>query len=187
LSPAEGRVRAPRTFGPGKRVLHRPREQGHIVIRALVQARLLGLKLLTLDACVVVASNDGHTAVVPVRLSATGPDVSDRSAVYGLTSPSPESGTTSLAYAMQLLDQGVHTLEHSRRLRLSGARLADWEQDRSSAALGVLVGFARKNRRPGAMTVTSGSGLLGQFFERGVVGSWMIASSPGARRPLRGL
>jgi hypothetical protein len=82
-----------------------------MVIRALVQARLLGLKLLTLDACVVVSGNNPGAAT-PYPLSATGLDVNDRSAMPRVMSPGSE---TSLAYAMRLLEQGIHTLEDSRR------------------------------------------------------------------------
>jgi hypothetical protein len=122
-APAEGRVSPPRSFRLGERVRHRPRQQGRIVIRALVRGRLLGLKILTLDACVVIGGDDGLAAVVPVPLSAAGLDVSHRSAVPRLTSPAAGSGT-SLAYAMQLLEQGVHTLEQSRRLRLGDLDLS---------------------------------------------------------------
>ena len=85
-----------------------------MVIRARVQARLLGLKLLTLDACVVVSGNNPGAAT-PYPLSTTGLDVNDRSAMPRVMSPGSE---TSLAYAMRLLEQGIHTLEDSRRLRL---------------------------------------------------------------------
>jgi hypothetical protein len=125
--PAEGQVSAPRSFRPGERVRHRPRQQGRIVIRALVQGRLLGLKILTLDACVVVGGDDGPDAVVPVPLSSAGLDVSYRSAAPRANSPAPGSGT-SLAYAMQLLEQAVHTLEQSRRLRLGDVGLS-WPED----------------------------------------------------------
>jgi len=96
-----------------------------MVIRALVQARLLGLKLLTLDACVVVSGNNPGAAT-PYPLSATGLDVNDRSAMSRVMTPGSE---TSLAYAMRLLEQGIHTLEDSRRPHLSGAGLAGREQD----------------------------------------------------------
>jgi hypothetical protein len=96
-----------------------------MVIRALVQARLLGLKLLTLDACVVVSGNNPGAAI-PYPLSATGLDVNDRSAMSRVMSPGSE---TSLAYAMRLLEQGIHTLEDSRCPHLSGAGLAGREQD----------------------------------------------------------
>jgi hypothetical protein len=104
----------PRLFQPGEGVWHRPRQQGPIVIRAFVQARLLGLKLLTLDACVVVSDNNPGTATSS-PLSVTGLDVSDRSAMSRVMPPGSE---TSLAYAMRLLEQGIHALEDSRRLRL---------------------------------------------------------------------
>jgi hypothetical protein len=88
-----------------------------MVIRALVQARLLGLKLLTLDACVVVSGNPG--AATPYPLSATGLDVNDRSAMPRVMSPGSD---TNLAYAMRLLEQGIHTLEDSRHPARSRSR-----------------------------------------------------------------
>lgn len=122
-APAEGRISAPRSFRPRERVRRRPRQQGRIVIRALVRGRLLGLKILTLDACVVVGGDYGPAAVVPVPLLAAGLDVNYRSAAHRPNSPAPGSGT-SLAYAMQLLEQGAHTLEQSRRLRLGDVGLS---------------------------------------------------------------
>jgi hypothetical protein len=120
-----------------------------MVIRALVQARLLGLKLLTLDACVVVSGNNPG-APTPYPLSNTGLDVNDRSAMSTVMSPGPE---TSLAYAMRLLEQGIHTLEDSRRLHLSGAGLAGREQDGLSCVkdLGQFLGLLVMQRllRPG--------------------------------------
>jgi hypothetical protein len=89
-----------------------------MVIRALVQARLLGLKLLTLDACVVVSGNNPGAAT-PYPLPATGLDVNDRSAMPRVMSPGSE---TSLAYAMRLLEQGIHTLEDSRHPARSRSR-----------------------------------------------------------------
>jgi hypothetical protein len=103
-----------------------------MVIRALVQARLLGLKLLTLDACVVVGGNNPGAAT-PYPLSTTGLDVNDRSAMPRVMSPGSE---TSLAYAMRLLEQGIHTFEDSRRLHLSGAGLAGPGAGRSELCQG---------------------------------------------------
>jgi hypothetical protein len=87
-----------------------------MVIRAFVLARLLGLRLLTLDACVVIDGDDGTARVVPDRLPATGREMCGHAPLPGRARPisGPEE---SLAYAMQLLEQGVHTLEQSRRDR----------------------------------------------------------------------
>jgi hypothetical protein len=87
-----------------------------MVIRAFVLARLLGLRLLTLDACVVIDGDDGIARVVPDRLSATGREIWQHSRMPVRARPisGPEE---SLAYAMRLLEQGVHTLEQSRRDR----------------------------------------------------------------------
>jgi hypothetical protein len=110
---------------------------------------LLGLKLLTLDACVVVSGNNPGAAT-PYPLSPTGLDVNDRSAMPRVMSPGPE---TSLAYAMRLLEQGIHTLEDSRRLHLSGAGLAGREPDALSCVkdLGQFLGLLVTQRllRPG--------------------------------------
>jgi hypothetical protein len=83
-----------------------------MVIRAFVLARLLGLRLLTLDACVVIDGDDSSARVVPARLLTTGREISK----YPQTPPAPGPGQ-SLAYAMQLLEQGADTLEQSRRDR----------------------------------------------------------------------
>ena len=83
-----------------------------MVIRAFVLARLLGLRLLTLDACVVIDGDDSSARVVPARLLTTGREISK----YSQTPPTLGPGQ-SLAYAMQLLEQGADTLEESRRDR----------------------------------------------------------------------
>jgi hypothetical protein len=89
-----------------------------MIIRAFVQARLLGLKLLSLDACVVVGREDSPATLAPDPVPATGLDVSSSSPLSGLSARRP-GPATSLVYAMQLLEQGVRTLEQSRQLRLS--------------------------------------------------------------------
>ena len=87
-----------------------------MVIRAFVLARLLGLKLLTLDACVVIDGDDDSARVVLARLLTTGREISKYSQTPKPASPTLGSGQ-SLAHAMQLLEQGVNTLEQSRRDR----------------------------------------------------------------------
>jgi len=120
LSPAAGRVPATGFFRPGKRIRNRPRQQGRLVIRALVHARLFGLKLLTLDACVVVDDEDTFAPVVPAPPSTTSSYARTRTRYPWSGPASPRPGPeTSLPHAVQLLEQSVYTLEQSRRLRLS--------------------------------------------------------------------
>jgi hypothetical protein len=91
-----------------------------MVIRAFVLARLLGLRLLTLDACVVIDGDDSPARVVPARLWGAGRECPEMPA---LTPPVPETGK-SLDRALRLLEQGVHTLENSRRDYLQPERSA---------------------------------------------------------------
>jgi hypothetical protein len=85
----------------------------------VVQARLLGIRLLTLDARVVVGPPDPWNDVdidprptLPAATNGTrwttaeSPDATGR-----LRDPSP-----GLAQAVALLEEGAHTLAHSRRL-----------------------------------------------------------------------
>jgi hypothetical protein len=87
-----------------------------MVIQALVEARLLGLKILTLDACVVVGTDNGRPAMTsPLIVSAAEPAAVD-------AEPSrPVAGTSgsvpAYARAMELLEQGTEALDRSRRLR----------------------------------------------------------------------
>lgn len=85
-----------------------------MIIRALVRARLLGMQILTLEARVVVGTDDGLPAVIPpLILSRYGPNASDsRSSEPDLASA--ESGP-GLARAIELLAQSMDTLERSRR------------------------------------------------------------------------
>lgn len=90
-----------------------------MVIRALVRARLLGMQLLTLEARVVVGTENSHQ---PVMSSLIRPsyDRSDR----GLQPPRTEvvsSGSgTGFARAIELLAQGTERLTASAGpLRLS--------------------------------------------------------------------
>jgi hypothetical protein len=87
-----------------------------MIIRAFVQARLLGLKLLSLDACVVVSHEDGPATLARDPVPTTGLDVNSNSPISGLSSRRT-GPATSLGYAMQLLEQGARTLEQSRQLR----------------------------------------------------------------------
>ena len=85
-----------------------------MVIRALVRARLLGMQLLTLEACVVVGTGNGSRTVAPALiLSPHGPGGSgSRSSGPGLASSGSGRG---LVRAIELLAQGTETLERSRR------------------------------------------------------------------------
>ena len=94
-----------------------------MVIRALVRARLFGVQLLTLEASVVVGTDDGNwPATSSLLLSPDNPTGQD------LRSLRPElaaSGSgTMYARAIELLEQGTDTLERSRRPRLDPAPLA---------------------------------------------------------------
>jgi hypothetical protein len=88
-----------------------------MVIRALVRARLLGMQLLTLEASVVVATDDGNwPATSSLILSPHNPTGRDlRSLNPGLA---PSGSGTMYARAIELLEQGTDTLERSRRPRL---------------------------------------------------------------------
>jgi hypothetical protein len=84
-----------------------------MVIRALVRARLLGIQLLTLEACVVVGTSNGSRTVGPsLILSPHGPGgPGSRSSGPGLALSGPGPG---LARAIELLAQGTEMLERSR-------------------------------------------------------------------------
>jgi hypothetical protein len=85
-----------------------------MVIRGVVRARLLGMQLLTLEARVVVRTENGDRPVIspliPALHDASGPDVRP---------PRPKqvsSGSgTGFARASELLEQSTETLERSRR------------------------------------------------------------------------
>lgn len=87
-----------------------------MVIRGLVRARLLGMQILTLEARVVLGTDDGHPAITrPLIVSPDAPgDSISRSQKRGLTSAGSGLG---LVRAIELLDQGTDTLERSRRRR----------------------------------------------------------------------
>jgi hypothetical protein len=85
-----------------------------MVIRALVRARLFGMQVLTLEARVVVGTDDGNwPATSSLVLSPHNPTGRD------LRSLRPELAPTGsgamYASAIQLLEQGTDTLERSRR------------------------------------------------------------------------
>lgn len=110
------RQKAPaRSFRLRKRLEHNSHEDD-IVIRALVRARLFGMQLLTLEACVVVGTDDGNwPATSSLTLSP------HNSAGRNLQSHRPELAATGsgtiYARAIELLEQGTDALERSRRPR----------------------------------------------------------------------
>jgi hypothetical protein len=87
-----------------------------MVIRALVRARLFGMQLLTLEARVVVGTDDGNwPAASSLILSPRNP------AGRNLRSQRPElaltGSETMYTRAIELLEQGTDALERSRRPR----------------------------------------------------------------------
>jgi hypothetical protein len=87
-----------------------------MVIRALVRARLLGLHLLTLEARVVVGTEDGNWPTTSsLALSPLQPGGSDLRASAPELAPSGSGAM--YARAIELLEQGADTLERSRRPR----------------------------------------------------------------------
>ena len=94
-----------------------------MVIGAFVLARLLGLRLLTLEAQVVVHDDDGDAAgsgpLVLTQLAPERPVPADHpvpSGWPGLAS----GGSDLLARAVQLVEQGADTLKRTRRGQYRG-------------------------------------------------------------------
>jgi hypothetical protein len=86
--------------------------RGDRVIDARVQARLLGLHLLDIDAQVIVATaRDGTTEHEPVT-AATGRAGRSRDGRLP-----PDGSTPELARAVRLLAEGSNALDDARRLR----------------------------------------------------------------------
>jgi hypothetical protein len=83
-----------------------------MVIRALVRARLLGMQLLTLEARVVVGTDDRYwpNSFIPLPQNQTGPDL--RSLRPEIA---PSGSGTVYARAIELLEQSTDTLERTRR------------------------------------------------------------------------
>lgn len=77
-----------------------------MVIRALVRARLLGLRLLTLEARVVVQPRDDDRVLLPSVVLPPGQPAGRK--------PLPRSGP-GLARAVELVEQSTDTLARSRR------------------------------------------------------------------------
>ncbi len=88
---------------------------GDLVIRALVRARLLGIRLLTLEARVVLGPEDGRpvTAATGHVRPGDGPD--DPAAAPAVPRPPPPLlASGQLTRAVQLVEQGARTLDRSR-------------------------------------------------------------------------
>ena len=93
---------------------------GETVVRAVVHARLLGLRLLTLDARVIVSPPGvPHRAPVsPDAVLLAPAEPVDRSPVPTSQARSTaQSRAPRLADAVQLLAQGADTLQEVRQLR----------------------------------------------------------------------
>ena len=90
---------------------------GATVVRAVVHARLLGLRLLTLDARVVVApaeveptSLDLMTSLAVDSETAPRGHVVSAATPVGAVRPPPPSADGGVSRARELLAQGTHTL-----------------------------------------------------------------------------
>ena len=97
-----------------------------MVIRALVRARLFGMQLLTLEARVVVGTDDGNwPANSSLILSPHNPTGRNLRSLRPELAPTgsgrpelaPTGSGTMYARAIELLEQGTDTLERSRRPR----------------------------------------------------------------------
>lgn len=88
-----------------------------MVIAAFVRAKLFGIKILTLDARIVLApADESDVRTLAVRARSVAP-ASDKS--------SPRLAHRSdLAHAVRLLEEGSKSLEEVRGLTKSGHRLA---------------------------------------------------------------
>jgi hypothetical protein len=101
--------------------------RGDMVIGAFVLARLLGLRLLTLEARVVVRDDDRDAAGSgPLVMAQLTPDLPALSPAWPERPDPPgwlglASGESDpLARAVQLVQQGADTLERTRRGRYGG-------------------------------------------------------------------
>jgi hypothetical protein len=91
------------------------------VVRAVVHARLLGLRLLTLDARVVVAPAEVEPSALDVMVPfAVDHEPAPRGRVVGGATalagrPPPRSGDGGVTRARELLAEGADTLTRSSR------------------------------------------------------------------------
>jgi hypothetical protein len=89
-----------------------------MVIGAFVLARLLGIRLLTLEARVIVHEDDRRgTGPGPLVLAPVPPDRPDPPRRPG----SASAGSRRLARAVWLVEQGADTLERTRRAQYRGS------------------------------------------------------------------
>ena len=100
--------------------LRKPDEQaesltGGMVIRALVRAKLLGIRILMLEARVVVRPDDGNWTVLPplATSSRESREVFPRPATREVV---PSISEPVLERAIELVEQGADTLERTRRI-----------------------------------------------------------------------
>jgi hypothetical protein len=94
-------------------------DDGEILVRAVVHARLLGLRILSLDARVVVARPPGPTTALGASTRQdVVPIVGQRSSRGTPPQSLHRDGTSDagLSRALELLADGTETLERSRRL-----------------------------------------------------------------------
>jgi hypothetical protein len=92
-----------------------------MVIRARVSARLLGIRLLTLDACITAVSDGVPT---PGLAAAARPQAARPGRAIGPGDPAEPAGRpagtrpgTSVARARELVEQGARVLGQERRQR----------------------------------------------------------------------
>jgi hypothetical protein len=84
--------------------------QNNIVIAAFVRAKVLGIKLLTLDARIVLAPEDADRDIVAVAARSHRVNAS-------IDRPSPRLAVgqrADLAYAVRLLEEGSKSLNEAR-------------------------------------------------------------------------
>jgi hypothetical protein len=108
-----------------------------VVIGAFVLARLLGVRLLTLEAQVVVHEDDGGSGGItlspaPPDRPALDPDPpSRRVRLERPGRPGRGAGSDRLARAVQLVEEGADTLERTRRDQYRADRASGGRQQRS--------------------------------------------------------
>jgi hypothetical protein len=93
-------------------------DDGPTVVRAVVQARLLGIKLLVLDARVVIGHPEDTDYALPARETYPSTPRRDDVALTGVNGAARGAGD-GVALAMQLLGESSRSLEQSRRARVA--------------------------------------------------------------------
>lgn len=110
---SEGQNAQTRSFWWRRQPGHNP-HQGDMVIRALVRARLLGMQLLTLEARVVVGTENGQRPAMSPLIHPSY-DRNDRSLQSPRTEVVSPGSASGFARAIELLAQGTETLDRIRR------------------------------------------------------------------------